>query len=155
MSNCIKIFVVFMLISTSFVFGGELELFDANSNIVIKYNDVNVFRRSLESAPIIGSGKEDHIVKINCLGEGDCENRIKSIYSLISNRKPASKKCELPVYASVRIFYEVSAYSEVEKNREEIYKFDYSGDCLLFENKSYKLDRSIYHILTNNPLNKW
>lgn len=123
--------------------------------ILIVFTDTNVYRRSLDSAPVIGSGKEDYSIKIGCLGRSDCIARIKSIYELISIKKQIVKSCKKPIYARVTINSGSIEYSEGEKDEVDVYDIDYTGKCVNYLGVSYKIEESIFEILNAKAIREW
>jgi hypothetical protein len=147
-----KFFVIFILYSLCNICLAD-ESYGFKGQINIIYNDVKIFRKSPNSAPIIGGGKEDYALRIGCLGMDDCIKKIPNVYGLLSARKSIGKACKNPIYASIEIQFAASAYG-IERPDEK-YQVDSSGKCLLFNGKYFKLKKSLFEIFYENPISSW
>ena len=150
----IKKFVVgfiFLLGACDLCLADESYGFKGQINII--YNDIKFFRKSPQSAPVIGKGKEDYAVRIGCLGMDDCTSKIPKLYRLLSTKKPLHKACKNPIYASVEIQFAASIYGS--DKADEKYQIDSSGKCVLFDGKYFKLKRSVFEIFYENPISDW
>ncbi len=127
----------------------------SGGQVSIVFTDTNVFRRSLDSAPIIGEGMEDYTVKIGCMGKSDCIAKIRLIYDLVSIKSRPVKSCKTPIYARVTLSPDSVGYGESDKNEVEIYDIDHTGTCVTYQGNSYKIRKSIFYILNTKPINKW
>ncbi|WP_040393462.1 hypothetical protein [Cellvibrio sp. BR] len=123
--------------------------------VQILYNDSSVLRRSLNSAPVIGEGNEDYSVKIGCMGKSDCVTKIRSIYGLLSTKKRNKKKCITPIYIKVSIAPDSVAFGESITDEIEVYEIDYTGKCVNYLGSSFKIEKSIYDILNEEPVKNW
>lgn len=127
--------------------------FISGSHIEILYNNTDVFRRSLLSAPKIGEGDEEVKIKLNCEGENDCYLKIGKIHALFTNNIQKSTSCNKPIFVKVSIFSNMEKYGL--ENKLQVYEVDYTGSCLRHNNEYYLLSDSVFNILLKLPINKW
>lgn len=147
--------MLFVMYSGSLFAEDSVQPKNAGGSVLIEYIDVTLMRRSLDSAPVIGSGAEDYSVKIGCMGKADCIAKIRSIYDLISIKKNTVASCKAPIYARVTITPDLVSYGESEKNESEVYDIDYTGKCVNYGGSSYEIKKSVFEILNTKPISSW
>lgn len=121
--------------------------------ISIVFTDTNVYRRTLDSAPAIGSGMEDYSIEIGCMGRSDCLAKVKSTYALVSTKGRIVKSCKKPIYARITINPGSIAYGE--ENQTDVYDIDHTGKCVNHLGSSYKIEKSVFEILNTKAIFKW
>lgn len=123
------------------------------SEITILYNDVNIYRRSLDSAPKIGSGLEENIIKMRCDGGESCVNRIGKLYAVLSERSVKGAICDKPIYFRLDLYSDESKYGG--NTSREVFDVDYSGKCLEYSGKVFSLNKSVFEVILGSPIPEW
>jgi hypothetical protein len=127
--------------------GGRAE--PSGGKVLISFNDRNVYRRTPEDAPAMGSGREDFAVHLACYDFSDCKARIPDLYSALAVRRLSSHPCAR-AYARISVLGGDFGAGKTSEN----YEVDFAGTCIVFGGQHFKIRKSIFKILSR-PLTNW
>ncbi len=148
------LFVVLTLISTALFAVDDIPK-SSGGKVTVLFTDINVFRRTLDSAPKIGGGNEDFRVQIGCMGTADCIGKISKLYDLVTLDRKDVKSCRTPIYARIELEPDVFGYGESNENEQDVYDIDFTGKCVTHQGRSYRIKKSLFEILNTVPVSEW
>lgn len=150
-----NIVFVGLMFTSAVLLAAEDILKNSGGQVSVLFTDINVFRRSLDSAPKIGGGNEDFRVQIACMGTADCIGKISKLYDLVTLNRKNVASCKVPIYARIKLQPDMFGYGESADNVQEIYDIDFTGRCVTHRGRSYKIEKSIFEILNTLPVSAW
>lgn len=137
----------------SYVSARKAEL-NVSGYVSVVFNDVRVYRRTIDSAPTIGSGDEEYKIHMDCDAIHDCKSKISGFYKMMEGSKVLSlERCPLPIYGRVYLYSKMSKYGEDDFSEQ--FDIDMSGRCVMKDGKVFETEDVILGTFLKKPISEW